>query len=732
MSSRSLVAVLRVALWACAAATHAGTKPAAPQNGLFTIAVPADWDVRAGESAVTAKDPKGEVDLVCNAAPKKPGHTLEQFAREVSRLAEGVLGWTRMGRRETEIAGLPGLELSGTEKAGGGDRYSVFFLAVSDTHDFQIALSCPEQAKDRWAEAFRGIAASWQIPGQGAPAPIPPRPAVGAMRELKDPRGAFTIQLPADWKSEVQNGKIWASAGGSSFVAWSRPRQRKSVGEMADQAAATSSAVARDLGGSWREDARTPLKLGGTDGLRVRATRDSVAAKDSEDNYFVLTRDHEIDIEFVAPQEEFGPLEKTVQAIIASLQVPAGQVPPPAPPPQPPPPTPLPQPIPPQPIIPAPVPEPPSGPFPPLVPPPPGPPPTLQPQPFPSLFPTPQPAPAPAPAAPKEVADPTGLFAFTVPGDWMAFASGGGNAMAYPPGAKSIVSILGWSKIALSFDQFVQGWVEGQRLSPSIKFLAQSAGQVAGRRAMHFLTEGDLVGNPVRTDSYLIDGDRHVFSASLVCAKDDYAALQPLFAQIVANLRFNVRPAQPQPQVAPETYQPFPTPQPFPQPPPAQPVPAPMPLPAPTPVPGLPAPGAMKQVVDPEGLFRFSVPADWQVQQQARAAFAFDATRPASAALRVEPKQAQSLEHLAQAAIAGWRQQVPQWQEVSRQAIQVAGRPALVIRASGAPGGAAVVGDHVLLLTDTWQAGLTVWCPQADFAQREALFQQIIQSLQVR
>ena len=549
--------------------------------------------------------------------------------------------------------------------------------------------------------------------------------AFAGTREIKDPNGAFSLELPADWKPEVKNGKIESNVGGASVFVSSKPRRRKSVEQMADEAAAASSAVARDLNGSWREEGRAPVKLGGVDGLRVRATRDNGIAKDIEDNYFALLRDHEIDLQFVAPKDEFPRLEKAFQAVIASVQIPGDQVPPPAPPPQPEPkptlpPPPMPQPIPPQPIAPTPAPQP-------------------QPPTLPQLIPPPAPLTPAQPGPPKDVADTDGLFTFTVPGDWMAFSAGAGNASAYSPGAKASISVMSWSKIALSFDQLAQGYVAGHRLSPNVKFLANDSGQVAGHRAMRFLTEGDLVGNPVRTDCYFIDGDRHVFNVTLVCGKDDYARLQPVFAQIVANLRFNVRPPQPEPQLPPGSFQPFPTPQPFPQPQPmvpfpTPPTPQPLPFPTPLPMPGVPQPaqGILRQVSDAEGLFSFSVPAGWQVQQQARGAAAVDAARPANVAARVDPKQTQSLERLAQAAIALWQQQVPQWQEISRQTIQVSGRQALVIRASGAPGGVAVVGDHVLLLTDAWQAGLTLWCPQADFAQRQALFQQIIQSFQVR
>ncbi len=427
---------------------------------------------------------------------------------------------------------------------------------------------------------------------------------------------------------------------------------------------------------------------------------------------------------------------------------------PPAPP-QPPAPQPVPQPIEPQPVLP-----PQPGPvFPQPIPPqplPPTPAPGPQPSKLPQLIPPPAPVVPVQPGPPKQVTDPDGLFTFTVPGDWMGFAKGGGTASAYSPGNKASVAVTNWSKALMTLDQVAESWVSGWKLSPTIKFLAQDAGQVAGRRALHFLTMGDLAGGSGITDCYFVDGDRHVFQFSLSCTKEDYPQLQPVFAQIVANLRFNVTPPPPEPPPLPKVYQPFPAPQPFPlapaqplapatpglptppspTPPPPLPTPnPPTPTPAPIPTPGptpVPTPAAMKQVQDQNGAWVFSVPGDWQVQQQPGSAMAADPAGQAFAQIVAGPKQFQTLDQLAQAAIATWRQQVPQWQSVGQQAVQIGGRAALQVHATGSPNNTAMMADYVLVLGDQGQAILTVYCPQATFPQRQALFQQIIQSLQVR
>ena len=212
-----------------------------------------------------------------------------------------------------------------------------------------------------------------------------------------------------------------------------------------------------------------------------------------------------------------------------------------------------------------------------------------------------------------------------------------------------------------------------------------------------------------REDNYLALTAKHQVRIKFVGRADRLDAARDAIQALLATLRFPGR-AAPAPQ-------PFPTPVP--------------PPPGPGPAPG-PTPGAMKQVQDPSGAFVFSVPGDWRVQQQAGTMMACDATGQAFAQVLAAPKQFQSLDQFAQAAIAMWRQQVPQWQAVGQQAVQVAGRPALQIRATGSPNNAAMMADYFLVLGDRCQAIVTVFCPQAAFPQRQAVFQQIIQTLQVR
>jgi hypothetical protein len=132
------------------------------------------------------------------------------------------------------------------------------------------------------------------------------------------------------------------------------------------------------------------------------------------------------------------------------------------------------------------------------------------------------------------------------------------------------------------------------------------------------------------------------------------------------------------------------------------------------------------------GAFSIGVPAGWQTQQQPNALTAVDPTQRANIMVVVAPRQAQSVQQFAQAAIAQWRQTVPGWKQVGMQQVQVGNAQALHIRATGQPGGVAHMADYLLVLGAQRQFMVMLSCPQQEFQQRLPLFQQVMQSLRVQ
>ncbi len=136
----------------------------------------------------------------------------------------------------------------------------------------------------------------------------------------------------------------------------------------------------------------------------------------------------------------------------------------------------------------------------------------------------------------------------------------------------------------------------------------------------------------------------------------------------------------------------------------------------------------LKKVSDPNGVYSIGVPADWQVQQQGGAVMAAAASQRASVMAMAVPKQAESLEQFAQALIGTYSQQVPGWKQVGTRPMQVSGHPALLIRASGQPGGQSFVADYILVLTPQHQAVLMLQSIEEELPQWEPVFRQIVSS----
>lgn len=141
--------------------------------------------------------------------------------------------------------------------------------------------------------------------------------------------------------------------------------------------------------------------------------------------------------------------------------------------------------------------------------------------------------------------------------------------------------------------------------------------------------------------------------------------------------------------------------------------------------------GDAKRVEDPDGVFGISVPADWQTQTQSGTVSAAAPSGKASVAAVATAKQAQSLEQFAQALVATNQQNIPGWQQVGSQQLKVSGYPAVLVRATGQPGGQTLVADYVLVLTGQHQLMMIAQCQQEEVQQYGPLFRQIISSWRI-
>ncbi len=512
-----------------------------------------------------------------------------------------------------------------------------------------------------------------------------------ATRPLNDPGGLFTLAVPAAWKvQELAAGLLATDPQGNATVFVEQgPALGPGLSELADVALA----VRKQQFAGWTEGQRQPLQLSGRPALHVSATANVGGVDCLLDHYFVLIPPRLLVLSFFRPRAQAAQLDGVLRAVVASWRIRAEAGPPqtgPAPP--------LPIAVPP-----VPAPGPPPAPQPPLQPapaPPPQPAPLTPPQPAPQPPSQPPAWPLPPPQAPlpmKRISDPGNIVSISVPAIWEVTETPG-DIFAQEPNKITSLRTMHLPKGTLSLQQYAKAIFDGQKiLVANWTQTGQQAVRVAGRQAAHIRIEGEIAGIPAVGENLFLETDRNLIAIVLLCAKADYEKVGPLFTEIIKSVQVEGGAPAPMLQLAPAAALP-----------------------------------ALKPVQDAGGAFALSVPADWAVQQQAGQLGAVDARQRSAVAVFAAPKQMQSLEQYSQAMIQMWQQQVQGWALAWQQALRVSGWPAVRVHATASPGGQTMEVDYILVLTNDRQFLLMVSCPREDAGSRQALFTQVIQSLQVR
>lgn len=315
------------------------------------------------------------------------------------------------------------------------------------------------------------------------------------------------------------------------------------------------------------------------------------------------------------------------------------------------------------------------------------------PKPTPTPTPVPTPMPRPTPAAMQAVTDPGGTFSLSVPAGWQVQRQTGGAAAASPDG-RANAAARGGAKAAMTFQQWVYGVVaQFQQQMPGWTEVSRTPIRLAGSEAVLIRAKTLTQGIEMHADTLLVHAGAHQAMLSLNCRRADFAGLEPTFRQIVGSFRV---PAQggagPLTPVAPAT----------------------------------------KLVSHRSRAFSLTVPATWAIAHQATGVTGTDPTRQANLMIVVGARRSQTAQQLAQTTAAMLRTQVPNWQQTASQRVEVSRYPAVRLTATAAPGGVAHHGEYLLVLAETQQVIVMLSCPQAQQAQWAPVFQQIVQSVQVR
>jgi len=147
-------------------------KPPAPKpnvkqvretNGLYTISVPADWQIQQQPGATAGADPTQKANLVVMAVPRQ-ATDLQQFAKVMTtNWRQTVPGWTQVRMQQTQVAGRPALYIHATGKPGGIEVAADYYLVLTQRSQFLLMLSCPRPEHARWQPLFQQIAQSWRV-----------------------------------------------------------------------------------------------------------------------------------------------------------------------------------------------------------------------------------------------------------------------------------------------------------------------------------------------------------------------------------------------------------------------------------------------------------------------------------------------------------------------------------------------------------------------------------------
>jgi hypothetical protein len=105
----------------------------------------------------------------------------------------------------------------------------------------------------------------------------------------------------------------------------------------------------------------------------------------------------------------------------------------------------------------------------------------------------------------------------------------------------------------------------------------------------------------------------------------------------------------------------------------------------------------LRTLRDPGGAFAISVPGDWQVAQQTNGVSAAAPNQQVGIQVATVPKSMGDLSRCVSTLLETWRQQIPGWTLGGQWPTTVSGRPAILVRAEGQPGGTAMIGDYLVV-----------------------------------
>jgi hypothetical protein len=477
-------------------------------------------------------------------------------------------------------------------------------------------------------------------------------------KRVVNPDAAFTIRLPADWRVKQEGMTLEAASpdGTATASIAARKREAQSVGQLVAKAAEQWVQDYAD----WTEAARGRLEVAGHPAVMVRARGKAGGEPMALIHLLALSDEREVALTLACPRADFGDWQDTFGRIGDSLRLGTPREPGLAP--------------------------------------------AERPLPV-EEEPEPEPTPAPPPPPPPQhVREPDGLFALTLPPDWIVKRRPG-RVDAQDPSSRARLVAAAAPRKAETLEDFADRWTGFcQETVRAWTQLSRRETTVAGRDAIHIRAVGLPQGQHTMGHYWLLLTPDHQVSLTCVCPAETEPRWRPVFTRIVARVSVPAEPPAPAAALEPETE--------------GEAAPA-------------PAKPRLRSAADPGGAFELALPADWAMQQQPGGLLATAPSQQASVMVLAAPRTTESLRAFAQAYTRQMTRQVPEWSALGTWRVEIGERTGVHIRAVSRPGGTPTVGDTYVVVTEDSQVTLTLTCQQDRSARWRTVFQRIAASFRV-
>ncbi len=297
------------------------------------------------------------------------------------------------------------------------------------------------------------------------------------------------------------------------------------------------------------------------------------------------------------------------------------------------------------------------------------------------------PPPPERPAETKKVQDRQGIVSFQVPKDWTV-EQGDGSLEVSNAAETASVAVFFAPKQVATIEQLVNAGM--QQLRQQIQGLTLGGRQktrVAGQQAERVSVSGQAEGQPLEGELYFLLAEGRQFMVIMGTSGVPFQPQAERLRSMVGTIKIAAAKAPPEPPRE-----------------------------------------KMKTVRAPSGAYSVSLPADWRHQLQGDNLAASGPQMQAHMRCFAGPKRFQTLRQLTDAILQAERQNVAAWTQQSQRQLRLAGLPATETIVAVTAQGQRVHARYYCVDGEDRQFAIVFSCNAAQAAQRQPLFQRILQS----